>query len=606
MKKKTFERVSAPKLSLKKILADNWFLIKLTFSSSPLAMTLYALEQFRVNFMIFFEHTWLVKTVLECIEYKRPFEEALKPILLIALILFVTSVLGAVTGEWLLPKAKLKITANLKSRIFEKSKEVDLACFDDPEYYNDFIMTVQKADGLVDYTVDIVCVAAGALGTLCTTGVFFATTSLPVFALVLLSAALHLVLIIIKNKLSYSRYTVSSKYRRRTDYIKRLFYFKEYAKELRLNPEVRDAALEKYDESYAQLIDSCLEHDKRIMVLDLATMIISTALIDIGAVLWLVYQASVLGVISFSAVVVMMNAVWSLRRSFVNIVYKIATSAENCMYVEKINSFLGAKPGIVSDKGLGVSNKPCSLELKNVSFAYNDKKVIDNVSIKLSPREKVALVGSNGAGKTTLIKLIMRLYDPTSGSIEMDGTDIRHYDVEAYRRNIGVVFQDFNIYAASVAENVVTDVYDESMKDKVTSALCHSGFEEKLHELKNGVDTVLTKEFDEEGTELSGGENQKIAISRAFYKDSGLIILDEPSSALDPIAEYKFNLYMAEAAKDSTVIFISHRLSTTRTADRIIVLDNGRVIEEGSHEELLSRRGAYFEMWHSQADKYLE
>ena len=187
----------------------------------------------------------------------------------------------------------------------------------------------------------------------------------------------------------------------------------------------------------------------------------------------------------------------------------------------------------------------------------------------------------------------------------MNGVDIKEYDVEAYRHHIGVVFQDFNLYSATVAENVVMGNVPGDSKDKIQLALKHSGFEQKLSEMPLGINTPLTKEFEEEGINLSGGESQKIAISRAFYKNSNLIILDEPSSALDPIAEYKFNRYMADAAKDCTVIFISHRLSTTRLADRIVFLENGSVCEDGTHDELLQRCGKYAEMWHTQADKYI-
>lgn len=608
MKKKTFEKVKAPKLSFKKLILDNWFLLKLAFCTAPVAMLLYALEQFRVNFMIFFEHTWLVKTVLECVQYGKPFSEALRPILLITAILAATSVLGSVIGQWLLPKGRLAIQTKLKSRIYEKAKEVDLACFDDPGYYNDFIMTSDKVNELVDYIIDIICVAAGALGTLTTTGLYFARVSYPLFFIILGYSAVHLTIIIIRNKIYYSRYSVISKYRRYIDYTKRLFYFKDFAKEIRLSPDVKEASFEKFDKTYDDMACQMTEHDMRIGALNTVLDILSTGALEAGAVIWLVWQATVLHEISYSSVVVMMSAVFSLRRSFVNIIYKIATSAENCLYVEKINTFLGMKPGIVSEENLPVSKEPCSVEFKDVSFGYGDKKVLDHVNIKIAKREKIALVGSNGAGKTTLIKLLMRLYDVSDGVISVDGVDIKKFDVEAYRKNIGVVFQDFNIYSATIAENVVTDIFDSSCKgdaEKVTAALESSGFSEKLASFEHGIDTVLTKEFEDDGTELSGGESQKIAIARAFYKDCGLIILDEPSSALDPIAEYKFNRYMADAASDSTVIFISHRLSTTRLADRIVVLEDGRVIEDGTHDELLALGGTYFSMWHAQADKYL-
>lgn len=201
----------------------------------------------------------------------------------------------------------------------------------------------------------------------------------------------------------------------------------------------------------------------------------------------------------------------------------------------------------------------------------------------------------------------MRLYDPTSGQILMNGRDIREYDLDAYREKIGVVFQDFKIYAASIAENVMNGDYDpEHDRETVIAALDKAGFSEKLATLEQGVDTTLTREFDKKGTNLSGGEGQKVAIARVFARDYELIIMDEPSSALDPIAEYELNRSILEYAADKTVIFISHRLSTTRMADRIYMFDSGSLIESGSHDELMEMDGKYAAMFRLQAEKYTE
>ena len=335
-------------------------------------------------------------------------------------------------------------------------------------------------------------------------------------------------------------------------------------------------------------------------------MVVQSVLLDMLTLLILVYQASVLKTISYSLVIVMYNSMYRLRQSFNSIVLRIANSAECCMYIDKINHFLKTEPKIVSQKNIPVENKPCDITLDNVSFSYNDKdgQVLKNISLKIEKGEKIALVGYNGAGKTTLIKLIMRLYDISSGEIKMNGLNIKDYNIEQYRHNIGVIFQDFNVYAASVKENVVMDICDDVETEKIENVLNESGFSERLQSMKNGVNTQLTKEFDDDGINLSGGENQKIAIARSFYKNSKLIILDEPSSALDPIAEYNFNKYLLKAAKDCTVIFISHRLSTTRGADKIYMLEQGEIVEQGSHSELLKNDGKYAQMWRAQANKY--
>lgn len=201
----------------------------------------------------------------------------------------------------------------------------------------------------------------------------------------------------------------------------------------------------------------------------------------------------------------------------------------------------------------------------------------------------------------------MRLYDPTDGEILYNGINIKEYELDAYRACIGAVFQDYKIFASTIAENVLADVDDGTARETVLNALKKSTFDEKLESLEKSIDTELTREFYKDGTNLSGGEEQKIAIARVFAKPCELLIMDEPSSALDPISEYKLNHSISESAADKTVIFISHRLSTTRHADRIYMFESGKVIESGTHDELVANTGGkYYEIWHAQAQYYTE
>ena len=225
----------------------------------------------------------------------------------------------------------------------------------------------------------------------------------------------------------------------------------------------------------------------------------------------------------------------------------------------------------------------------------------------IKPHEKIAIVGYNGAGKTTLIKLLMRLYDPTEGEILFGGKNVKEYDTESYRKEFAAVFQDYQIFAATLGENVVMDNVETggSEEAKIMSALVQGDFGDKLNELSLGIYTPLTKEFEKSGVNLSGGEAQKVAIARAFYKPAQFAILDEPSSALDPIAEYKLNQNMVEIAKEKTVVFISHRLSTTVMADKIYMFEKGEIIEQGTHRELMELGGKYAEMFIKQSNSYL-
>lgn len=250
-----------------------------------------------------------------------------------------------------------------------------------------------------------------------------------------------------------------------------------------------------------------------------------------------------------------------------------------------------------------------SIELSNISFTYSGQiePTIKAMSIQINEKEKIALVGHNGAGKTTLIKLLMRLYDPDSGVIRMNGININDFNVKRYREMFGTAFQDYQVFSMTVAENILMrEPKNKADYELVKIALERSGALEKIMSLQYGMDTVLTKEFDENGAVLSGGELQKIAVARVFAKEFEVAVFDEPSSALDPIAEYRLYESMMESCRDKAVVFISHRLSTAVLADRIYMLEHGKVIEEGTHQQLMQNGGKYAEMFNKQAEKYVQ
>lgn len=301
-----------------------------------------------------------------------------------------------------------------------------------------------------------------------------------------------------------------------------------------------------------------------------------------------------------------LGAMWKLFWQINNLMDFFAKFKEHNLYAERFRVFLNYKPMVCNSKNCTDCNFSINtLELKNVSFSYpeTDKKIINNLSMTIKAGQKIALVGYNGSGKSTLVKLLLRLYDASSGNILINGQKIQNFTLESYRTKFGTVFQDFQIFAADIAENVLSDEYKETDKEQVLSALSKCGFNDKLSSLPNGIHTLLTKEFDKDGTNLSGGEAQKIAIARIFAKPCDIVILDEPSSALDPISEYELNKRLMTAF-DKTVIIISHRLSTTRMADIIYMLEDGQIIEQGSHERLMSYNGKYAEMFKKQAEKY--
>lgn len=252
-----------------------------------------------------------------------------------------------------------------------------------------------------------------------------------------------------------------------------------------------------------------------------------------------------------------------------------------------------------------IGDNDYEIELRNVSFQYpgSDQWALRNVSLKFKVGERLAIVGMNGSGKTTMIKLLCRLYDPTEGSILLNGIDIRKYDYKEYISLFSVVFQDFKLFAFNLGQNVAAAAqYD---KKRVLECLEKAGFGERLNTLPDKDETYLYKGFDEQGIEISGGEAQKIALARALYKDAPFIILDEPTAALDPIAEYDIYKRFNDLVTNKTAIYISHRLSSCRFCDNIAVFHEGRLIQRGNHETLLSDKGSkYYEMWNAQAQYY--
>jgi len=245
------------------------------------------------------------------------------------------------------------------------------------------------------------------------------------------------------------------------------------------------------------------------------------------------------------------------------------------------------------------------IEFQNVSFHYPGKEeyVLKDFSFQFKIGGRIAVVGMNGSGKTTMIKLLCRLYDPSKGEILLNGIDIRKYDYEEYMQIFSVVFQDFKLFAFQLGQNVAASVeYDEN---RVKQALEESGFLNKLRKMPVGLQSFLYRDFDEKGVDISGGEAQKVAIARALYKKAPFIILDEPTAALDPTAEAEIYAKFNEIVEDRTAVYISHRLSSCRFCDRIIVLDKGRLVQQGCHDTLVSdKTGKYYELWQAQAQYY--
>jgi ATP-binding cassette subfamily B protein len=297
----------------------------------------------------------------------------------------------------------------------------------------------------------------------------------------------------------------------------------------------------------------------------------------------------------------MVSMTWILIGLFDDIV----NFMKDGVFINNLRGFLEYREQIPEDYDGDAPEDFQSLEFDHVSFSYGEEETIKDLSFILKKGEVAALVGHNGAGKTTIIKLMLRLYDPTSGIIRLNGRNIKEYNLHAYRELFAITFQDFAVMGMSVKENVLMGRHYDAEDQIVESALKKAGVYERISKLEGGTSAVMTKEFDEKGAVLSGGESQKLAVSRTFAKPAPVKIFDEPSSALDPIAEFELFNNIAKEGSDHTLLFISHRLSSVKHCDKVFMLEKGRIIEEGSHEELMAMNGSYAKMYRRQANNYL-
>ncbi len=388
-------------------------------------------------------------------------------------------------------------------------------------------------------------------------------------------------------------------------YAKRVFYEKKYAAELRLFGIGR-LLLARHEKAYEEMEERTRQIRRKLCVIEPVKWICYNIL---STILPYLYIAFVLDSdnASTAAYIAMIPALSTLSWRTSDAVEFIVSLAKESAFVSNLREFLSYEPK-TNAGGLIEADDLSDIEIRDMGFTYEgaENATLHNVNISIKKGEKIAVVGHNGAGKTTLVKLIMGLYNPTEGTIKISGEDIAKYEPKSLHRRFGTVFQDLQVFALPLSHNVLMrkPKNDEERK-LVEDSLRKAQFGEKLDSLENGIDTMVTKEFDEKGMGLSGGEAQKIAIARVFARKPDIVILDEPSSALDPIAEYNMYKNMLTATDGETVIFISHRLSATRDADRIYMFEHGTVIEQGTHEELMKLGGKYAQMWKLQAQNYL-
>lgn len=503
----------------------------------------------------------------------------------------------------------IRLTGMMQEEMIHKVVTMDLMYYDCDTYYDDFVVTASQLEEMVVTAIyDLGRMGRNVVTVLVLSGLI--TSIDPVIALFpVLGFLVNAFSRFRIMKLEYEYDVEKTTIMRRANYSKRVFYQPEYAKEIKLSHI--EVPLEKqFHQAIDETIGVARYYGLRISLWSLVNWITVFTLLSFFCVpLYLGYMALVVKSIGLGEVAALNNAQGTVRNRLDAINYCIDRIQRAGLFCERFRKFMDYESKI--EKKQGTRHLPEEQEIlrvEDMSFHYDgaEKDTLKHINMEIRPGEKVAFVGENGAGKSTFVKLLMRLYDVTDGRISYGGHDVREYSTDEYRDLFGSVFQDYQIYAASVQENVMMHEDREAEQKKVIEALCQSGFWYRLQTLPAGLQTALTREFVDDGVQLSGGEAQKVAIARIFAKKERMhiAILDEPSSALDPKAEYELNQNILHHAGGATVIFISHRLSTTKDADRIYMFEHGEIIEQGTHQELMELDGQYAEMFRCQAKYY--
>lgn len=604
MKKKN-KKKDENKLSFKMVVKDCTYAMKMVVGTAPIAFLLRFLLEIINTVSTFIVGTYVVRYIINSFETGLDFKTvALSAIVMIAVPLGLQLIINPLI-TMVEDVAFVKIDKKVLSKLYDKCTDVELACFENPEFYDKYVKATNEITWRMwNLTWTVANLFSAILGMLLYGSLLFTMD----FAFVIF-AILPLFGTFIKRKanvLWHKHSTEDREFHRRAKYAQRVFYSGEYAKELRLS-NAREFLLDRYEQASDGRVEVVQKYGKKEMFLELAHTGLQTIITNPLAIAYAIFRTLILGTLGVGDCAVVINSVSNLTGTFTQITDRYFKAHEHALFFEDFRGFMEYEPKM-KDKENAIFPKVGTIKLENVSFKYDGSEnfVLKNISMEIGKNEKIALVGHNGAGKSTLIKLLLRLYDPTEGKISLDGVQLDDLKLEEYRALFSVVFQDFKTISLPVAENVLMRPREEGDEEKIIQALKDSGAYERIMELPNGIETMLTKEFDKDGAVLSVGQAQKVAIAHAFVKNAPYIILDEPSSALDPVAENEMYNNMMRAGEGKAMIFISHRLSSAVSADRIYMLEDGEIVESGTHSELMKLNGKYADMFKKQAQNYVD
>lgn len=551
---------------------------------------------------------WGPKNIVNMLTENQSLKKILILVGFVTLLELLKALIFSIYNSFYLPTARCDLKSAINQKLFKKVSVLEMECFESVDFFDDYTRAIGEADNRFVSIVDSLSMLLGNIIYLITLGGLI--IEFDIFLLIVIAACVTSTMVIqaIRANISYQFNNEHTSTRRKMQYIRMLFYEPKYAKEIRVF-DIKDIALNKYKTFVKTEKELYAKQGKRYFLLDILLNSIRIGLLITFVMVYLVYRVRK-GVLSVGDFLAVYLAVMQATNQLLDFIGSFSKMYEHSLFIQNFLTIINYSSNKRQSVAENFQESHCEQEeicFKEVSFRYynTDKYVVNNLSFQIKKGEKVAIVGQNGAGKSTIVKLLLGLYSPAQGNIYVNKQNVDNYDKTELYDKIGVVFQDFEIYALSIAENILlSSIEDERDELRVWEALKKVGLYDKVQNLKSGIYTPISKEFDENGTLFSGGELQKIAIARVFVQDYDIIILDEPSSALDPIAENDFFQFILEATQGKTVIFITHRLSTIYLSEKIFYVEEGQIIESGSFQELMAIDGKFSSLYRLQANKY--
>lgn len=548
----------------------------------------------------------LLRDTIDSISQGTQLGQVIRNIILLFAIYLGTTMFEQTVEVYLGETVNVKVANRINQDIYLKVLKTDYKYFDEPEFYDNYTWTLGRFYQQTFSAVQLIWRFLYVAGTVVTVSAVMVSMDVMTIVFVLAGVTASVVFNWKTNKVAYHKNCEVQPLQRRLNYIQNVFYRKEHSLGLKAT-NIGNFFIRQYEQSSQKNVEVLKKYRGKMMVFGSGS-IVAVIVMKAGILIYLVYRAlyANMSVGTFTA---LFYGAETLKNSLESFVQFINQMQNLDLYTEKIRKFFGMYSDIEEEaeqKGQLLDDGALKIEFRDVCFRYTrqEKPILDGLSFSVKAGERIALVGENGAGKSTIAKLLLRLYDVEKGEIRVNGVPITDCRLAQLRKKIGIAFQTSMIYAISVRENL--RIYDPMVEEDELQQLAERiGLTDVLNKNNGNLDSEVTKEFSGDGLELSGGESQLLAVARVFTKKFGLLILDEPSASLDPLREYQLNHFLLHETKGATVFFISHRLSAAKEADRILFLEDGRIIEQGTHEELIQKKGRYYEMFSKQAEGYV-